>query len=273
MDFSSETEDYDWEDGEGYLSALISLRSDILNEDLRSLYIGWLLAVQSEELEYEDSEPPVPPGLNNLSGPLMSLVDYLRIDQDLLAVAAKESSDCEVESEDDLALWIKSLPINEKDNLLLDVITGRSPHLRQELLKQYKTQQKDDVSDDTKECRTVEQLLDEAAGYANERKAREEKEKERKRIQREKEIAEKRAQYLNLLSKKVPETWTKIDSLIDQKKVKEYDQAVNLLKDLRDVGERFGSKNEVQSKIKSLYEVHNSKSALKKRMRDAGLVI
>ena len=36
-DFTSQTEEYEWEEGEGWLSSLISLRADILNGDYRKL--------------------------------------------------------------------------------------------------------------------------------------------------------------------------------------------------------------------------------------------
>ena len=55
LEFLSEEEDGDWGEGEGWLSSLIPLRAEILNGDLRSLYLGWLLCAQ-EELYYEDGE-------------------------------------------------------------------------------------------------------------------------------------------------------------------------------------------------------------------------
>jgi hypothetical protein len=46
FEFTSETDDYEWEEGEGWLSSLISLRADILNSDYRSLYLAWLFCAQ-----------------------------------------------------------------------------------------------------------------------------------------------------------------------------------------------------------------------------------
>jgi hypothetical protein len=43
----------------GQLAAVVQARSDLAAGDLRLLYLGWLLAVQTGE----DTEPPVPPGL------------------------------------------------------------------------------------------------------------------------------------------------------------------------------------------------------------------
>ena len=46
FEFTSETENYEWEEGEGWLSSLISLRSDIIHGDYRCLYLTWLFCAQ-----------------------------------------------------------------------------------------------------------------------------------------------------------------------------------------------------------------------------------
>src|SRR3954463_13825042 len=52
LDFESqEGDDGDWDEGNGWLSALISLRSDLAAGDHRALYLAWLLCVQSRSLE------------------------------------------------------------------------------------------------------------------------------------------------------------------------------------------------------------------------------
>jgi len=92
LTFASHDEEIDeWPDESDALSALIPIRAQIAAGDLRSLYIGWLLSAQTGELEDEEVEPPVPPGLGDLDGSLERLVDFLRIDADLLDVAAADS--------------------------------------------------------------------------------------------------------------------------------------------------------------------------------------
>ena len=91
FEFTSETEDYEWEEGEGWLSSLISLRSDMIGGDYRSLYLAWLYGARMEEMETDELEPPVPTNLGDLNGPLNRFVDFMRIDPDLIAVAAENS--------------------------------------------------------------------------------------------------------------------------------------------------------------------------------------
>ncbi len=87
LSFVSEDEEGgDWVVGEGYLSSLISVRAELARGDLRALYLGWLLRAQAGELDDGDPEPPVPPGLGQLSASLKSLAEFLRIDGDLLHV-------------------------------------------------------------------------------------------------------------------------------------------------------------------------------------------
>jgi hypothetical protein len=122
LDFQSDDEAGDWEQGEGHMASLIPLRADLLNGDLRCLYLGWLLCAQCRELDDDDMEPPVPPGLAKLSAPLQEFADYLRIDQDLIEVAAEASAALEAAgpSQEELAAWIAAMPEAKKNALLLE---------------------------------------------------------------------------------------------------------------------------------------------------------
>jgi hypothetical protein len=92
LSFMSEDEEgCDWLDLDDPLSRIIAVRNQLIRGDLRALYLGWLLRAQEGELDDDDVEPPVPPGLSRLSPSLESLVDFLRIDRDLVRVAAAAS--------------------------------------------------------------------------------------------------------------------------------------------------------------------------------------
>ena len=98
VEFASEKEDEYWEEGaEDLLSSIIGVRSELAGGDRRLLYLAWLLSVDAGELDQEvvDQEvvePAVPAGLATLSPPLESFVEFLRLDEDLLSVAAEASS-------------------------------------------------------------------------------------------------------------------------------------------------------------------------------------
>jgi hypothetical protein len=87
------------EDAEGSLSAIVGVRAEIAAGDLRPLYLAWLAGYGTWERdedafdrEHDDElEPPVPPGLATLTASQQALADFLRLDDDLLNVAATTS--------------------------------------------------------------------------------------------------------------------------------------------------------------------------------------
>ena len=93
LTLQSENEDgEDWAESEGRLGSLISVRAELARGDLRALYLGWLLCAQHGALHPDDLSPSVPAGLSKLSASLISLVEFLRIDADLIRIAAKRST-------------------------------------------------------------------------------------------------------------------------------------------------------------------------------------
>jgi hypothetical protein len=83
LDLRSETEEPEDDFTRGaLLAALLPVRSELLRGDMRAAYIAWLLAVNANANDVDDAtpEPPLPPGLLNLSAPLKVLVEFLRID-------------------------------------------------------------------------------------------------------------------------------------------------------------------------------------------------
>jgi hypothetical protein len=117
-------EEIEWitdEEAESWLPQLLPLRAELAEGDRRALYLGWLTGFEMME-EDEAVEPPVPPGLRDLSPALRALTAFLRIDPDLLAVAAAASLDLPSPPEPaDQQRWIAALPPAEKDALLLQL--------------------------------------------------------------------------------------------------------------------------------------------------------
>src|SRR6266702_6394417 len=60
-----EADDY-WDEPGGQLAVMVQARSELAAGDLRLLYLSWLLALQSDFVDDEDTAPSVPPGLKNL---------------------------------------------------------------------------------------------------------------------------------------------------------------------------------------------------------------
>ena len=139
ISFESEVEsDDDWDDGTGWMGSLVSLRSNLLRGDFRCLYLGWLHSVECREFSEDTLEPPVPAGLRELSAPLDSLIEFLGIDEDLVEVAASASAPLKAgPSRKELATWVRGLPGNEKDDLLVGFLSEPSERCRLELLQRF----------------------------------------------------------------------------------------------------------------------------------------
>ena len=142
IELSRDLQDDDWDEdeyGAESLTSIIPVRAELAAGDLRLLYLGWLLAADAGELDDDVLEPPVPANLADLSGALGSVVDFLRLDEDLLDIAAEASADQtgEESSGAELATWIEQLPAAEKDALLLSIARGQEAHPRAELLRRF----------------------------------------------------------------------------------------------------------------------------------------
>src|SRR5690606_34644236 len=75
--------DYDFA-GSWSLSEVLPLRAELMQGDLRVAYLAWLLSVEMGELEDDEHEPPVPPGLSDRTSAQTALVEFFGIDHDLL---------------------------------------------------------------------------------------------------------------------------------------------------------------------------------------------
>ena len=263
----------EWDlDGRGLLASIIPARAGLAAGDLRLLYLGWLRCVQSLELADDEPEPPVPAGMGTLDAPLTAAAEFLCIDPDLLAAAAAGSAQAAADEPTaaQLRTWVVQLPAREKDSILTGLITGIDSHLRSQLLRRYRDEQTTDTSTTTAP-RTAGELLVAAADLRAERERRDAEQRERDRIRRERSAVAARQRHLDALAVDQPAAWQQVNELIDTKKPREYDTAVQLLVDLRDLGERDGSTTLFQQRLAELRAVHARKPSLLERLELAGL--
>jgi hypothetical protein len=273
LSFSSDDEDGgEWVEGEGQLSSLISVRAELARGDLRALYLGWLLRVQAGEIDSKEAEPPVPPGLGQLSASLDSLADFLRIDGDLLHVAAKASSplpDLALDRDEFLA-WVGTLATAEKDELITKLVVESDQAAVAELLQRFLRQRSAAGAGPVTSGRTVGQLLAAAAAHTKQRKRIEAEKQTAERVRREREAAAAREKHLDSLVGREARLWTEIETLVATTQAAGYDQAVRHLVDLRDLATR-GRGGDFRLRLESLRQAHARKLAFIKRLDKAGL--
>jgi hypothetical protein len=274
FEFTSETEDYEWEEGEGWLSSLISLRSDIIGGDYRSLYLGWLYCAQNGDFEDDEPEPPVPPHLADLNASLKSFVDFMRIETDLMDVASETSisKNSQAKDEKELKVWINNLPEKEKDEILFRLVNGDNPYLGAEIKIRFQQT----ISAGANEAmggtsRTVGYLIERSETIKAEKKLQFTKQKEKERVRREREEAMAREKYLNDLSKREGQIWEKVSDLIETRKPSQYDEAVSLLVDLRDLSNKIENEKTFKDKFQDIRAKHSRKPSFIQRLLKAGL--
>jgi hypothetical protein len=262
------------------MSTLAPLRAELLDGDWRSLYLAWLLNVQFDALDPDVYEPPVPPGLGALSAPCEALVDFLHTDRTLLALAAEQSPTrvAGAVSESDWCAVLAELSATEKDGLLLRLLTHDDPATRRSLRKRLRDKRAGAAAEAgagkqrrTSGSRTVGELATEwrrRVAIAQQRAA-EAAARERARVAEEQ--ARARQEHLTQIAAREAAAWNKVESLIQSRSPKSYDQAVVLLTDLRDASALVKNTRAFGARLRELRAAHASKPSLIKRLDVAEL--
>ena len=261
-EFSQEEGFNDWIEGEGILSELIGLRQEILQQDYRGLYLAWLKAIDLSEgyidIDKTQLEPPLPPGLGQLSAAQKAFTEIFELDEHLLNVACASSGKLTTISEQTWQQAISQLSASERQDFLLRLAKGE--HNLSAKLKQKLSQLIPTSAASNQPRRTIQELLEAAA---------EEGKKAEKRRQQEAEA--KRIEELQTLAKREAQVWQQVESLIQKAQSKSYDEAVKLLVKLRDLAEYQNRLPVFQERLNRIYEQYSNRSGLKRRLQEVGL--
>jgi hypothetical protein len=275
-EYGEDEEDQYWDEsslGEGMLASIVPARAGLIDGDLRLLYLAWLLSVDLGLLEDDELEPPVPANLGALTGSLTALVAFLGIDPDLVVAAAEASRDAVVEDDEaELASWISALPTRTKNATLLKLVRGDDPLLGQGLRRQFQESRGPSAPlVAQEEMRTVGDLLYRAAQLRAESERRTAEAERTAQARREAAAAARREEKLDALAVEGNAVWQRVEDLVAQAKPKLYAEAVDLLIDLRDLGQRDGDAGSFDRVLASLRERYAHRPALLRRVDEAGL--
>ncbi|WP_433269036.1 hypothetical protein ACQPZF_05830 [Actinosynnema sp. CS-041913] len=273
-----ETGDWDYEP-EGALSAIVSVRNELAAGDHRALYLAWLAGYGTWERDEDafdrdtddDPEPPVPAGLQTLTAAQRALADFLRLDDDLLTIAAEASAPLDETTDDpeQLAAWVTALPDAEKDHLLLRVIQDQAATVRMELLHRFRDHTTPPAT--APQQRTVGELLDETARRRAERQQQEEAKRVEEEARRERDRALAHQQRLDELAQDEQAAWARVDALIATRKPADYDAAVALLVDLQTLANRENRPHDFTRRHAALRQAHKNKPSLIARLAHVNL--
>jgi hypothetical protein len=212
-----------------------------------------------EEVLDTVEEPPVPPGLRQLSTGLQTFIERFELDEYLVAAAAEASGSPDTIDEAQLRQAIGRLSPQAQTAWLLRLAQGREPQLsvafQRELLKLLDRPQPEQPA-----RRTIGDLWTAAERIAKEVQAQHAAEAQARHLKKMVSLAAQEGQL-----------WQEVIDLIEQKKGNAYDQAVAHLTDLRDLAQHRSEEATFQARLNTIYRDYRSLSALLRRLRKANL--
>jgi hypothetical protein len=271
-----EEEGFGWIEGEGVLASLAPLRDDILRGDLRALYLAWLASAargginaEDDDEEWDDGqagdegddpiEPPVPPGLEQLSAPLRAFMEFFEIDQDLVGAAATASSPLKATKEP-VERWVPLLPEAERNSFLVRAARGEA--IGAELLRRLReVGGASRPSAGTAPPRTFSTIAAAAGEVRSQRQKRERQEAERVRLAK-----------LEALAKREEQVWAQIPGLLAQRTARGYDEAVAQLAELRDLAVHRKQRAQFDARLQGVLAPFATSAALQRRLHEKKLV-
>jgi hypothetical protein len=257
------------------LGSLMPIRDELMEGDLRSLYIAWL-AIQHamggydddddyEEEDYEEDDdetitaPAVPPAFGKLTAAQQALAELLQLPEELLLAAALHSSTANASSTDnDFVAWVELLPQDRRSDYLVR-LANNEPGLSRLLVKELRELGlgKTTATPPTGEHVTYATLLTESQAI--------EAQLERERREQE-QLARQR--HLQDVHDQQDTYWHQIDAAATRGSGAGYDEAVRLLVELRDAAEQFKETKDFQERFRTWVRPHLRRPAFVKRLQD-----
>ena len=248
------------------LGSLIPIRDELMEGDLRALYITWLASQcmmfgyeeDQEEEDYEIIVPPVPPDFANLTAAQQALAELLQVPEELLITSARHSVGTKTPTpKDDFGAWIKHLPVERKDEYLLR-LANNEPGLSRLFVRDLRemNQNKDKGKLSTGELVTYATLNSESKAL----KAHREREKH------ERERAE-HLRHLHYIHDHQEQYWFQINQAVEHTVGARYDDAVRDLVDLREAAEQFNETREFQQRFRTWVQAYRRRPGLMERLR------
>src|SRR5437764_1494946 len=249
------------------LGSLIAIRDELMEGDLRALYIAWLAGQhmmegydEEEDDDEEDDEisvPPVPPAFGTLTAAQQALAELLQLPQELLVAAARHSNTAVSSTEDDVAAWVRLLPPERHYDYLVR-LARNEPGLSRLLVKELRElgQDKTRATPPTGEHVTYAKLLAESKAI----KAQLEREKrEQERLARER--------HLQDIHNYQDTYWHQVEQVAARGSGSGYDEALNILLDLRAAADHFKETQKFQGRFLAWVRPHLRRPALVKRLQ------
>ncbi|MCC6568919.1 MAG: hypothetical protein IT315_06745 [Anaerolineales bacterium] len=260
LQINDDADFFEWVESENILGQLTPLREQLLQGDMRALYLIWLKAIASENnSEGTKFEPPVPAGLKKLNASLQALAEFFEIDPHLISAAADTSGQITSTPQPDLESAIQKLSADERDSHLLQILRGE-PGAVLSLKKHLTELAGAKAASRAQPTRTTDELFGQAKRIQQEEERKAREEAKRKKIQRLEKLASNEDTF-----------WAHVENLLTEKRAKTYDEATSLLAELKDMAKYKQREANFAKRFKLIVEKFGKSVALMDRFRRVGL--
>lgn len=251
-------------DIKGLLDRLVPLRTEILDGDLRPLYLAHLAVARDYNHDPDEMvEAPVPAGLGDLSTAQYALAELYGLSEELIAAAAEESPPVSKNSHSkpDYEGWICRQPETSKNAWLTAWMTDSNSPVRAELLANYRKEFSRPTWPTSKPCRTVTQLDSAATDIAQ-------------KLQQEADAkaAQKREKLLAGMAADPTATLRETERLVAQRSMDAYRKIAELLAELREALVESGQSDLAEKQAQKLKEKYPKLHMLTSELRRQGFV-
>jgi hypothetical protein len=222
-------------DVDEYLDRIVGVRQQLIDGDMRSLYVAWMCGCQGDEVDPDFAkEPPVPAGLGDPSESIAAMLEFFDLSPFDLAAAAEQSPPLAEIPDRNAAMagWIESVDAPTLRQWLLRCLTGEPAAIKAECLRTFRKSSPLPKWPTTKGARSMTELMQLADQLAEVEKEKEEKRKQQARRKRLADMAKSPDKYLEEVNRHVA-----------LRGRDEYEAAAQILSDLREaIGGTEGDK-------------------------------
>jgi hypothetical protein len=250
------------------LGSLIAIRDELMEGDLRALYIAWLASQrmsegydeEEEDEEEEDEEisvPPVPHAFGTLTEAQEALAELLRVPEELLVAAARHSKASVSSTVDDFAAWVKLLS-PERQNDYLVRLAHNEPGLSRLFVKELRelSQDKTTTTPPKGEHVTYARLAAESKAVKTQLEREKREQEQAARLRHLQDIRNRQGDY-----------WQQVDQAVMRGTGTGYDEALQLLIELREAADQFKEMREFQGRFSAWVQPHLRRPAFIKRLQ------
>jgi hypothetical protein len=251
-------------DIERWLDRLIPIRSEILEGDLRPLYLAHLAVSCDLEHDPEETvEASLPAGLESITKAQRALARFYEISDALVAAAVQEigpTPTVEDSSKVHLA-WLHSQSASQKDAWLAELMRGPSSKVRSDILAQFRKDQPSARWPTVELGRTIAELRQTSNEIQQAIDDRSAAEAARKRASKLAKMADDPKPYLDQTEK-----------LVAQRTTAAYNKVGRLLADLREALAETGRWGLAEQQAEKLTKKHPTLRHLTAALRRKGFV-